>query len=213
MKTLILFSLATLLSAAAPADVIHSLERFPGRSDLKTTLHIKSRVEHPKLPKEPIQETRQDLSLRFENGELWIKKTSDSCEVAESELRQILDPRPLIRGWMNSEPIPSSVTPNGEPLAFKIKPEIPPRLKRLWESEGHLEVWLAQDGSPSRAVLLQRYKGRVQRIAPTEEVTLRIEYTFKVEGDHLLLVRMDETREEHDGYDITKRNRVLELRN
>jgi hypothetical protein len=201
------------LTAASPSDVINSLDRFPGLSNIKKELHVECRTEHSSMPKEPIHETQQVLKLRIENGEPWTQQTSNLEELDGLDLRQIMDSRPLIREWMTCKTT-AQVTPNpAERLVFQVPPQVPARLMRLWESEGRLDVWLATDGSISRAHLAQRYKGRTQRIAPTEEVKLQIDYAFKVEGDHLLLVRMEEVREEVEGYDIHKRHRLLELRN
>src|ERR1035438_5303511 len=201
------------LTAASPSDVIHSLERFQGFSNIKKELRVECRTEHSSMPKEPIRETQRVLKLRIENGEPWTQQTSNLEELDGLDLRQILDLRPLIRELMAGKPT-AQVAPNpAEHLVFQVPPQVPARLKRLWESEGRLDVWLATDGSKSRAHLAQRYKGRTQRIAPTEEMKLQIDYTFKVEGDQLLLVRMEEVREEVEGYDIHKRHRLLELRN
>ena len=201
------------LPAASSNDVIRNLERYPGRSTLQRTLRVECRTEHSSTPKEPIREMHQDLKLRTENGELWTQQTSNLEALEGLDLRQIMDPRSLIREWMTCKTT-AQVTPNpAERLVFQVPPQVPARLKHLWESEGRLDVWLATDGSISHAHLAQRYKGRTQRIAPTEEMKLQIDYTFKVEGDHLLLVRMEEVREEVEGYDIHKRHRLLELRN
>jgi|GEM_PF-4196262 hypothetical protein len=211
MKALAILILTAHLSAASPTDVIHSLDRFPGLSNIKQTLHVECREEHLSKPEEPPRITRQDLKLRVENGELWTQLTSNLEELNGLDLNQIIEPRPLIHKWMNSK-IATSVTPQDAAcLVFQTPPQVPTRLKRLWESEGHLEVWLAPDCSISRARLWQRYKGRTQRIAPTEEVKLQIDYTFKVEGDHLLLNRMEEVQEESEGYDLHKRYRLVEL--
>ena len=212
MKTVSLLFLVGYLSASTPAQVLSSLEKFPAQSTVKKTLHFESRIDHPSQPKEPSREARQDLGVRFENGELWSQKISNSDQLTALELHEILDPRPLLRSWMNGQPTDASSTSHSDHLVFQVLPKVPSRLKRLWESEGRLEIWLAQDGSPSRARLVQRYKGRAQRIAPTEEVKFQANYTFKAEGDHLLVTTLEEDREESVGYDIQKRHRLLELR-
>jgi hypothetical protein len=211
MKATAILILTAHLSAASPTDVIQSLDRFPGLSNIEQTLHVECREEHLSKPEDPIRVTRQDLKLRFENGEFWTQQTSNLKELNGLDLNQIIDSRPLIRKWMTSR-IATSVTPqNATHLVFQTPPQVPTRLKRLWESEGRLEVWLAPDCSITRARLWQRYKGRTQRIAPTEEVKLQIDYAFKIEGDHLLLNRMEEVQEESEGYDIHKQYRLVEL--
>ena len=212
MKSPLLFFLTAQLLAADPKGIIQRLDRFPGHGQFRATLHAEMIIAHPSKSKELAQEMRLDLGLRYENGELWTHRIGGDGELAESELREILDSCQLLRTWLSASPVVPVMSRDSDSLVYIVPPQIPTRLKHLWASEGHLGIWLAPDGTPRRALLVQRYKGRTQRIAPTEEMKLQVDYTFKPEGDHLVIARMDEDCMESEGYDIHRRHRLLELR-
>lgn len=66
---------------------------------------------------------------------------------------------------------------------------------------------------PTRARLVQRYRGRVQRIAPTEEGSIRTDDTFRIMGDHLVISHLEEERRETEGYDTRLTKRRINLLN
>lgn len=212
MKSRSILTMAAVLFAPSSIEAQQALDRFHALNTMNAMIHVESRIEHPSQPKDSPRETRQDLGIRIENGELWTQKTGISDELSEADLKVVLDPLPQIRNWMAHERVNDSAASAGDLAEFSVKPETPARLKRIWELEGRVQLWFTKDGTPSRALLVQRFKGRTQRIAPTEEVILRIDYTFKDEGGHLVIARLDENREERNGYEVTKHHRVLELR-
>jgi hypothetical protein len=199
---LILLLGTSLLIADAPA----SPDGSGGRNPIRHTFRAQLEDDHGSGSREAPRTSEAR----------WVLSSKEGAAAGEALPRgfaqaSLLDAQRLIREWLGTAPWTAPAGPN--PVTLEVPPKVPAHLRRTWGITGQVELWFGEDGTPSRAHVVQAYKGRFQRIAPTEALQDTIDFTFKPEGDHLLIARREERREERVGYAIHRIHSVIELEN